>query len=37
MKKFTTIKTLLVGLCAMGAMSAWADATSIYERGTTNA
>lgn len=24
MKKFTTIKTLLVGLCAMGAMSAWA-------------
>ncbi|MBR6827295.1 MAG: hypothetical protein IKM76_03945 [Prevotella sp.] len=37
MNKFTTIKTLLVGLCAMGAMSAWADATSIYERGTTNA
>lgn len=26
MKKFTTIKTLLVGLCAMGATSAWADA-----------
>ena len=25
MKKFTTIKTLLVGLCAMGATSAWAD------------
>ena len=25
MKTFTTIKTLLVGLCTMGAMSAWAD------------
>ena len=25
MKKFTTIKTLLVGLCAMGATSVWAD------------
>ena len=33
MKNFTTLKTLLVGLCAMGATSAWADATTIYERG----
>lgn len=33
MKKFTTLKTLLVGLCAMGATSAWAQATTIYERG----
>lgn len=37
MKKFTTLKTLLVGLLACAATSAWADATSIYERGTTNA
>lgn len=31
MKKFTTIKTLLVGLCAMGAMSAWAQTTTTYD------
>lgn len=33
MKKFTTIKTLLVGLCTMGAMSAWAgniEATLVH-------
>ncbi len=33
MKNFTTLKTLLVGLFAMGATSAWAQATTIYERG----
>lgn len=31
MKKFTTIKTLLVGLCTMGAMSAWAQTTTTYD------
>ena len=33
MKNFTTLKTLLVGLCAMGATSAWADTGDV----TTNA
>lgn len=31
MKNFTTLKTLLVGLCAMGATSAWAQATTTYD------
>ena len=36
-KRFTFMKTLLVAVgLGMGA-SAWADATSLYERGTTNA
>lgn len=34
MKKITYLKTLLVGLCAMVATSAWADDTTIYEKGT---
>lgn len=29
MKKLTTLKTLLVGLCTMGAISAWADEVSL--------
>lgn len=31
MKKFTTLKTLLVGLCAMGATSAWGQTTRTYD------
>lgn len=31
MKKFTTIKTLLVGLCTMGAMSAWAGDKTVVK------
>ena len=37
MKKLTTLKTLLVGLCAMGAMSAWAQTTTtLLEYGTSD-
>lgn len=31
MKKFTTLKTLLVGLMALGATSAWAQTTTTYD------
>ena len=37
-KLFTSLKFLLVAVCLLGGgNSAWADATSLYERGTTNA
>lgn len=35
MKKFTTIKTLLVGLCAMGTTSAWGETITLTPSETT--